>query len=41
MLFPDVGDVDLIDEASDHVDWLQKKHPGLRGEAAWTYLDDE
>lgn len=32
VLFPDVLDADLIAEASSHVDWLQKKNPGLRPE---------
>jgi len=32
MLFTNVLDAELIQEASDHVAWLQKKHPGLRGE---------
>jgi len=31
-LFPHVLDADLIAEASDHVAWLQKKHPDLRPE---------
>ncbi len=31
-LFPNVLDADLIREASDHVGWLQAKHPELRPE---------
>ena len=31
-LFPHVLDADLISEASEHVAWLQKKHPELRPE---------
>ena len=31
-LFPKVLDADLIREASDHVSWLQAKHPELRPE---------
>lgn len=31
-LFPDVLDADLIAETSDHVAWLQAKHPELRPE---------
>ncbi|MCW3052580.1 MAG: Phytanoyl-CoA dioxygenase, partial [Chthonomonadales bacterium] len=31
-LFPNVLDADLIGEASDHVAWLQAKHPHLRPE---------
>ena len=29
-LYHKVLDVDLIQEASDHVDWLLKKNPGTR-----------
>ena len=32
VLFPNVLDVELIAEASDHVAWLQKKNPTLRPE---------
>ncbi len=32
VLFPDVLDQDLIDEASDHVAWLHKTYPDRRGE---------
>ena len=32
VLFRNVLDQDLIQEASDHVDWLLAKHPELRGE---------
>lgn len=32
VLFPEVIDADLVREASDHVAWLQKKHPDLRPE---------
>ena len=31
-LFPDVLDTDLVREASDHVAWLQARHPDLRPE---------
>ena len=31
-LFPHVLDADLIMEASDHVEWLQRQHPDLRPE---------
>ncbi|MDW8367312.1 MAG: phytanoyl-CoA dioxygenase family protein [Abditibacteriales bacterium] len=41
-IFPSVLDADLIQEASDHVEWLQKKHPQLRPEALhhWLMWDD-
>src|SRR5262245_24248675 len=32
VLFPDVLDASLIQEASDHVDWLLKRNPDLRPE---------
>jgi phytanoyl-CoA hydroxylase len=32
VLFPEVLDADLVAEASDHVEWLQRKHPDLRPE---------
>jgi phytanoyl-CoA hydroxylase len=32
VLFPEVLDADLVREASDHVAWLQAKHPDLRPE---------
>ncbi|HLV82054.1 MAG TPA: phytanoyl-CoA dioxygenase family protein [Chthonomonadaceae bacterium] len=32
LLFPNVLDADLIQEASDHVAWLQRKYPDLRPE---------
>ena len=32
VLFPDVLDADLVREASDHVAWLQARHPDLRPE---------
>jgi phytanoyl-CoA hydroxylase len=32
VIFRNVLDRDLIQEASDHVDWLLQKHPELRGE---------
>lgn len=32
VVFPNVLDADLIQEASDHVAWLQQKHPELRPE---------
>lgn len=32
VLFPQVLDADLIQEASDHVAWLMQKNPGLRPE---------
>ncbi|MCS6777586.1 MAG: phytanoyl-CoA dioxygenase family protein [Chloroherpetonaceae bacterium] len=32
VLFPDVLDADLIREASEHVAWLQARHPDLRPE---------
>lgn len=37
-IFRDVIDADLIAEASDHVAWLQAKHPDLRGEELSTEL---
>ncbi|MDX1932165.1 MAG: phytanoyl-CoA dioxygenase family protein [Capsulimonadales bacterium] len=38
VLFPDVLDADLIREASDHVDWLLAKNPGLRPEQLHHHL---
>ena len=32
VIFRDVIDKELIAEASDHVSWLQRKHPDVRGE---------
>lgn len=32
MILPNVIDADLVREASDHVDWLLRKNPELRGE---------
>ena len=32
LIFKDVLDRQLIQEASDHVDWLLQKNPNLRGE---------
>jgi phytanoyl-CoA hydroxylase len=32
VLFPEVLDRELVQEASDHVAWLQRKHPDLRPE---------
>src|SRR5687768_5538189 len=32
VLVPDVIDADLVAEASRHVEWLMRKHPGVRGE---------
>lgn len=32
VIFRDVLDGDLISEVSDHVDWLQERHPGRSGE---------
>ena len=31
-LFPQVLDADLVRETSDHINWLQQKHPSLRPE---------
>ena len=31
-LFPEVLDADLIAEACEHIEWLQRKHPDLRPE---------
>lgn len=41
-IFKPVLDVDLIQEASDHVEWLIKKHPELRPEQLhhWLMWDD-
>ena len=42
VLFQDVLDADLVTEASDHVAWLQKRHPDLRPEnlGHWLITDD-
>lgn len=37
-LYQKVLDADLIQEASDHVDWLLKKNPGTRGEQLHNHL---
>lgn len=41
-VFPQVLDQDLVHEASDHVAWLQKRHPDLRPEnlGHWLVQDD-
>lgn len=38
MLFPNVLDADLIQEASEHVAWLQAQNPGLRPEQLHHHL---
>ncbi len=38
VLFPNVLDADLIQEASDHVAWLQEKNPDLRPEQFHNWL---
>lgn len=38
LIFKNVLDRELIQEASDHVEWLQQKHPELRGEQLHAHL---
>lgn len=38
LIFPDVLDEDLMQEAKEHVDWLIRKNPGLRPENLHTNL---
>jgi phytanoyl-CoA hydroxylase len=41
VLFPKVLDDDLINEAKEHIEWLMRKHPGLRPEQFHTDLVKE
>lgn len=38
LIFRNVLDADLIGEASEHVEWLQRKNPELRGEQLHAHL---
>jgi len=38
VVVPNVLDADLIKEASNHVEWLMRKHPGRRPETLWQDL---